>query len=288
MSWVAAMTKADGELPRFDRPPINEVALSVQFESLAGMTAAHIGLAWRDFRDRFPRIEQHPPISYLIERKGLRPALATPQLELIRGGLTPRIWMLNDAGLELIQIQPDHFVRNWRRLATSATYPHYAEHLRPSFMADYELFRQFVQKEKLGDLKIDQCEVTYVNHIWPSGVWENHGQADRVFRGWSKSFCDAVEGHAAESVGIRTRHVLEDSSGEFVGRLLVDIDSAFRTEDQNDPKPVFTMQLVARGRPMGDGIDGVMNFFDMGRKSIVRSFTNLTTTAMHKVWGRTV
>ena len=37
----------------------------------------------------------------------------------------------------------------------------------------------------MGGLAVNQCEVTYVNHIEQSDAWERHGQVERLFRNWS-------------------------------------------------------------------------------------------------------
>ena len=39
-------------LPEFDNPPVIEVALSVQFETLANLRTPQIGVLWQEFRDR--------------------------------------------------------------------------------------------------------------------------------------------------------------------------------------------------------------------------------------------
>ena len=38
---------AKEQLPSYDRPPVIEVVLSVQFDALAGITGAHFGWFWR-------------------------------------------------------------------------------------------------------------------------------------------------------------------------------------------------------------------------------------------------
>ena len=49
-------------------PPIVETVLSVQFEPLAGLHTAHLGLLWEKFRRDFPRSEEQPPIDQMIEQ----------------------------------------------------------------------------------------------------------------------------------------------------------------------------------------------------------------------------
>jgi hypothetical protein len=45
------------------------------------------------------------------------------------------------------------------------------------------------------------------------------------------------------------------------------------------------MNLVARGRSDGEGIDGVLRFFDSGHTWATRTFLALTTPEMHTIWG---
>ena len=106
-------------LPDFERPPVIEVALSVQFKRLEALRSAHLGLLWAKFRpEGFPRTEDHAPLEPAFER--FDPNLLRTQLgiEVRASDLPPlpRVWFLNEAGSELIQIQRDRFVHNWRKV----------------------------------------------------------------------------------------------------------------------------------------------------------------------------
>ena len=50
------------DLPDFRKPPLAETVLSLQFEPVAELTTAHVGLLWARFRKQFPMIEEHPPL----------------------------------------------------------------------------------------------------------------------------------------------------------------------------------------------------------------------------------
>ena len=67
------------------------------------------------------------------------------------------------------------------------------------------------------------------------------------------------------------------------GRLHVMAQPAWDSNGQR----IWTINLMARGRPMGEGIEGAFGFFDVGREWIVRGFMDLTTASMHRHWGRT-
>ncbi len=58
------------DLPDFKKPPLTEVALSVQFERLPNLNSLQIGLLWHEFMERFPSTEQHPLLDPVFERFG--------------------------------------------------------------------------------------------------------------------------------------------------------------------------------------------------------------------------
>ena len=49
---------------------------------------------------------------------------------------------------------------------------------------------------------------------------------------------------------------------------------------------MFALTLTARGAPIGDNLEGAFAFLDLGHRSIVLGFDELTTDLMHSVWGR--
>ncbi len=133
---------------------------------------------------------------------------------------------------------------------------------------------------------VDQCEVVYVNHIEPSGVWDDFSQLSRVFTGWDASYPRSIAG-SADAVSCRMRREVADDDGKFVGYFYIELDSAFSFRLITPMAPVFQLQLTVRGRPLGEGTDGVMRFMDLAHKMIVNSFAELTTPKMHTVWERT-
>lgn len=274
-------------LPKFNKPPVIEVSLSVQFQALQEYSVVHLGLLWQQFRSRFPKTEQHSSLPHTVERRGARNISQHPQFSISSADVveTPRLWMISDSLCELIQVQPDRFIRNWRGYHDkSAKYPSYDSQIRSAFRSDYVEFCSFVEEQGWGKLVVDQCEVTYVNHILGNDVWQQHSHASRVFKVWADHY-PSLGGSEPEVVSARVRHELSDEEGKFLGRLYVDFDSGF-LKSQGEP-PLFLMKLMARGQPFGDGVDGVMGFLDFGHETIVKSFAELTTARMHEAWERT-
>lgn len=287
------MTQAPEKLPKFNKPPVAEVVLGVQFEPFVGMHVGHIGLLWERYKSKFSRVDQQPRLPHVIERKGNpAPPIILPSISIMSAtDLIPRVWMLSEDNTELIQVQSDRFLRNWRRYhSNTIPYPSYEGSSRPGFVADYENFCAFVVDQGLGSPAVDQCEMTYINHIRPCGVWSQFAQLDKVFVGWSSAY-PALAGSNANTIGFRVRHELADDQGKFVGHLFAELDSGYLPEplgaSNDELVPVLQFQLIVRGRPLSEGMAGVMQFMDFAHRVIVKSFADVTTEEMHKVWERT-
>jgi len=244
------------------------------------MTTVHLGLLWQRFRDQLPIVEEHPLLPPVFEKFD-PPAPPRAEITVEDKPPVPRLWFLNRQKTELIQVQTDRFIHNWRKTEGIEPYPRF-EPIRDRFRREVEVLREFVADEGLGALAVNQCEVTYVNHIEPAGVWERTGQWEKVFR-----VCRRLPEGAflpeAEEAGFRALYVMRGNDGTPIGRLHVAVQPAWKRSDNS---PIFTMNLIARGAPLGDGIDGAFSFFELGREWIVKGFADLTTDAMQRAWEK--
>lgn len=276
------MSDMETPLPDFDNPPVVEVALSVQFETLSKLQTPQLGLLWREFRERFPLTEDHAPLNAVIEQfGGPETAKVQARFEMLPSPPPPRCWFLNEAGTELVQVQQDRFVHNWRKAGTDAEYPRW-EYVQKAFANELERFRAFLEREHLGSMNPNQCEVTYVNHIVAGQGWKNHGELGEVLTVFEQRHSDSFLS-PSKDVHIRLNHTMENTAGEPLGRLHVLVQPGFRKDDD---QPMWLLNLTARGRPGKEDVDGVLQFMDMGREWVVRGFASMTTEKMHKIWGR--
>ena len=187
----------------------------------------------------------------------------------------PRLWLLNTAGTEMIQVQRDRFIKNWRKAADKDHYPHYEPIIKPAFQRDFYEFQAFLAEENLGTVNVNQCEVTYVNHIVSGHGWETFDELHRIFTFWEPT-PDPIPGRT-DDCRVHARFTIRADQTP-IGRLHVDIQPALRTTDN---QPMYVMNLTARGM-CGTGFD----FFDIGRQWIVRTFEQLTTRHMHDIWRK--
>jgi uncharacterized protein (TIGR04255 family) len=277
------MTDMHKPRPSYDNPPVVEVALSVQFEPVKALRTPQLGLLWQEFIARFPLIEEHPPLEPVIERFGGLPRAGrgTVQFQMLDTPPVPRCWFLNNEGTELIQVQPDRFIHNWRKKTGDEEYPRY-ERLREIFSSELTVFCRFLDTQGLGQLCPNQCEVTYVNHIISGKGWQELGELGAVVTVFDPRYSDSFLSQP-EDARLAVRFVIRDDKGEPLGRLHVVAEPAYRTSDGH---PMYVLNLTARGRPEGEGIEGVLAFLDIGREWVVRGFTAITTPEMHRVWRR--
>jgi uncharacterized protein (TIGR04255 family) len=186
-----------------------------------------------------------------------------------------RALFIDSQKTELLQFQSDRFVRNWRKNPGATEYPRY-EALRDRFEKDFKILLEVLRSEP----KINQCELTYVNHIdlGNSGDLELSDVLAPFCGTNSDTFLSAREG---SQVNMRYVMRAEDVS-KPIGRLHIAAEQIALPN-----KNLVTITLTSRGEPVGPGLAGLLSFLDLARNWIVRGFTSVTTPKMHKHWGRT-
>lgn len=273
------MPQNDSDLPEFQNPPVSEVALSVEFLPLQRWLSPYAGLYWDQISNEYPGIAVHAPLPSQIEKFGgefwqnratMRVALPSPDFN--------RVWFLSEPPTRLIQIQRDRYIVNWRKVQGNEAYPRYRDEIRPRFQKEWGRFKEFVVSRELGDIEVQQCEITYVNDIIQGQGWNSVADMPRIFSRWS----DQRSGKflpSAESVELSGSFLMP----EELGRLHFAVQHLRREIDDTQ---VIQLRLTARGKP-GSGSDAdVLEWMDHGRNWIVRGFTDLTTAEMHRLWQR--
>jgi len=264
--------------PAFDRPPVAEVTLSVQYTPLLNMTAVHIGKLWEMWALDYPQTEEHDELGPLPDEAV--PSHLAPSFHIsIRDRPLPRTWFLDSGGEHVIQVQRDRLVLNWRRRESG--FPHYSL-LLPRFRSVYEQFASFVGEMGIGALTPNQCHVTYLNPVPLSGDGACPEGLSGLLEGWSgaSSSQPSLEGDEA---AIQLRYPIETDVGVRVGSLHVSAGSALNA---NTEEPVLLLEMTARGKPLEPSLDGVVAFLNLGHYAIVTMFAALTTSEMHSVWGK--
>lgn len=265
-------------IPKFERPPVYETVLGIQFNPLNAFSFPHYGLYWAAIRGNYPNYEVHPPISPAVEQfeSGLRKDRKAG-IELVP---VPdiRTWFLNRDGSLLLQVQKDRFLQNWRKVQDDDVYPHY-DQLKPKFFNEWRTFCGFLEDAGIERPMVNQCEVTYVNHIDVELGPRRYGELRKIMSCWSgESSGDFLSD--PESVNFNLRYLLPEN----MGRLHVTLQPAIR---RRDAKEILRLNLTVRGRPNSSEIDDISEWLDLGHDWAVRGFADITTGEMHRIWGRT-
>lgn len=261
------------DLPEFDNPPVVEVAIGVQFRPLPGLRGLNLAPLQAIWRDVYPLSQEQPPLMPVVE--GDPPGVGQLQLGLLSVPVT-RQWFLSQSGNELVQIQPDRLLVNWRAGEPPEKYPRY-RHMRSIFESRFTELAEFTKGHGLGDLDIVQAELSYINVIQLNR--ENLGRIETFLKGWS-----GTPGHHLDppEEARLTFTYLVPGVGIPPVRLYAEVSPA----QLSTGKRVLFFTLTIRGNPGGRTLDEVLKFLDEAHSQLVRSFAELTEESMHALWGR--
>jgi uncharacterized protein (TIGR04255 family) len=262
--------------PAFDNPPVIETLLGVQFIPLK-LSVVHLGLFWARVREMYPLYRIQPPLSVAVEDFESGPRNINVELKTLAEPPI-RCWFITEDEAHLIQVQRDRFIRNWRKRSPNDVYPHY-DSLKPKFEFDWERFCNFVSEIGGESPEVNQCEVTYINHIKFSEEWGSFPETHKVIKLLSETF-QAEFLPEPELTEMSTSYRMPNKKG----RLRVSLQPIFSAPLQGE---ALQVTLTARGKPDSSNLADVLEWFDLGHEWIVRGFADITTPGMHRVWRRT-
>jgi len=173
-------------------------------------------------------------------------------------------------------VQRDRFLRNWRRLKGDERYPRFA-YLVEKFREEWSGFLRFLDSESIEQPKVNQCELSYINHLEAGAGWKGFSDLANVFtalRRPGEGFLPEPELMSWES-----RYKLPEGKG----RLHVEAQPVLRARDF---KLIMSLTLTARGSPGETTMGKIFSWFDLAHEWVVRGFDQLTQPAMHAFWEK--
>lgn len=260
-------------LPEFERPPLIEVVCGLQFHQLA-LRTVHVGDFWQAMRDRYPFFEDHPPLANVFDDNDRGARLEQEDFALDMPPLR-RAFFVDETKNFLLQLGTSRFLANWRKLHASDAYPRFdAAYAR---LADgWSKFHEYAVQHDLGSVRLNQYELTYINHI-PDETPE--GQASELFTffRWPELHGELFE---PSPRGIQIRFQVRFKKAR--GSLSIGLQRGTRVPDG---RHIFILELTARGPAAEDGADRD-EWFAFAHEAAVQTFSSLTTEKAHKSWGR--
>lgn len=260
------------DLPDFRKPPLNEVVVGVQFAPPTKYQQIYAAQVWELFSSEYPKVEEHSSLPPTFETFGL----PSRHLNLNFGPVHNRYWFLRPDGEELIQFQRDRLLHNWRKVGDEKNvYPRF-ESMLQRFQDEIERFQNYVNTLSPQTLAINQCEVSYINHIEPCP------DTDLNVSDWIR-FLQFNRQNDPDNFSITLNDEIRNSSGEPFARLICEATSGVKVNRQK----IIQLTLTVRGSPEGSDLRSALEFLSKGRERIVRKFAESTTEAAHKQWERT-
>ena len=251
----------------YKTPPLKEVACGISYQPISNFKIPHYGLLWEKFnREDYPKCEHAPVIlsSNITES-------ATEILEL------PRIWFIHENQNDLIQIQTDKFLQNWRKMSDDDVYPRF-NHIFSEFINNLEIFSNFIDDEKLGQIAINSCELTYVNHILIDENDINIKSLDDIFS--DIHFNENSNLFLPEPAGFNlTIPYVMSNKADILYAKIKDL------RNPNNKNKLIVFELTVKG---GDEktIPELADWFSSAHEWIIRSFDELTEISLQKTaWG---
>ena len=241
---------------KFGSPPINEVAMATYFNPpLVGLRSEHIGLFWNIVKKDLPSVSQQPPVGGMDNFQ-----IGSDVFPM------PRYWLIASNDINLIQLQKNAFMFNWRR--RDSDYPHY-DNLKPVFDQYYSLFHDFIISETdIKKISIDVCELTYINTIESCEYWSGPEDTNKVIPMFSIPDI-GLPTKSAPGYNCNYVYVLEDDL-----QLRVSIRHA--QSAQNPEVPVLVLEIRASGRIASANKSDADSWFDRGHQAIIDCFVRIT------------
>jgi uncharacterized protein (TIGR04255 family) len=269
-----------GPLPDYENPPVVETILGVQFERLPGFRNAHLGAFWKTLNtEEWPEVSDAPPLQPESEQftESARWAPIGARL-MVTQDLSSRTQIKNRAGDGMIQVQNGRFHFNWLGQA-GGQYPRYRS-VRQGFLEALQQFITFVIKEKVGDFRPNQWEVTYLNHILKGTVWNapNDWGFFQPLLGAVPTVDGLVKG---ESFTGGWHFVIPERRG----RLHIEWQHGKKSEPGE--QEVIVLTFTARGsiEKSENVMRAILDGVDLGRETIVRSFATFMSQQANSYWG---
>ena len=250
----------------FQNPPINEVVVSTYFNPpLSELRNEHIGLFWSEIKEEFPVVRQQPLVG-------------GPDSIIDEPFPMPRYWFVANDEVNLIQIQRNAFMFNWRR--RDDEYPRFHADIKPNFDRYYGRFSEFIRTETSIEVPtVDLCELVYVNTLERCEYWQGLQDATTII----PSFSILEPGiDVSVSSGFNCNYAYQASTDL---QLNIGIRSGFRAQQQNAPVLIF--EIKARGRLGQVTKSGADEWFERAHDLIVRCFVSVTSQDIqNRFWRR--
>lgn len=270
-----------GEKPNLARAPVVEAVLGIQFDPIPDLTEGHLGMFWGTIKDRYALCQTQPPIQQRPDPTD--PALRFAQIvmgfEASQG--ESRLQLVTRDRTKMVQVQNGWFVTNWMKREGHA-YPRSGP-VKEDFLKMYREWAAFLRVQGLSDIKPNQWEVTYIDHIPAGTVWSDSKDWAKVFPGLVGP-CQFGSGSVV-SKKVDTTVNLADNRG--VLRLSLENGRMVASPTAD----VLILRSIALGPVRNDAgatnsEAAVMAGLDIGHRAVVDTFFEIAGSEAVEYWKK--
>ncbi len=262
------------EHPHFEEPPIIEVVCSVEFEPIEKFQSAHFGDYWARIRADFPDTQDVAPVDRMSDSQE-----DTITLHFKTSPPLPRVWFVGKSKHELIQLQDNRFMYNWRKLdMDDGKYPRFNV-VFETFKKRWDDFVSFAE-ERFGGINIKQLELSYINEIYESDTSKNVSDLPDIL--YASPMSSKKDGFLPklDAFNWKSAYLLPDKCGHLTVQIMNALPKA--------QKPlILRMDIVARGLPNSNMTNPFNDWFNLAHDWVVNGFLDITCKDAHNNrWGR--
>jgi len=250
----------------YKRPPVDEVVCSIQFAPLETWKIAHVGAFWERIKGEFPKCEHAPPLD-VAGPENNDPATGLP---------LPRVWLISQDETQLVQLQRNRFIYNWRKRPSGGPYIGY-EAIRDVFLRNLFRYRDFFHEQRIGDILPRQFELAYIDIVPQGEGWEAHTDIGKILPVLGAMSSNSFD---LQVTGLDFGTIL--AAPDIGGAVHVRINQGTRI---SDGKPLFRLEFRAFGIDSGPSIDAVPTWLDRAHDQITSVFAKATSDyARNELW----
>jgi uncharacterized protein (TIGR04255 family) len=239
---------------RLRNSPVTEVIIGAQFDGTP-FDSEFVFNFYNNIKDKYPHILEQPPVPSVFQHSNMNDNVLLP-------GFNVRRFLISLDQSKLIQIQPNRFLFNWRKI-NNIEYPHFQSVLE-KFLSVYEK----IKERRILNQLVNQLEVTYIDHIYVNDFGTDNFNPKDVFTFINyKSNLKNIE------------HTVLLPVDELNGSITINLRSGISVENN---KKLWVLESTCRGYrqdiPMQE-------WLDIAHSKLLDVFFEITTEKAKLKWG---
>lgn len=251
----------------FDRPPLIEMVVGIRFLPESGLRLFTLNALVEKWKKSYPRIQEVPPLLEWAD-----PGSAEPfQLTV---GHPFRLWFVDDSEHELVQLQADRLLVNWRKLG-AGQYPRYP-HVKDVLLERLDELNAFLRPNQSESVQVVGAEISYINSVSVNG--QAGGALERVLRFWHPGRPGSLG--TPDLATCALAYSVPMTRSDTPAQLLVEA----KPNRNASGEPTMSLSLTLRGAVKPPASVGA--YLDEMHMHITSSFLELTPDEAQLDWGR--